>query len=165
MHTCVSWNDEQCWRRKFSLPEHRKTIFYFPSAKNGVFCEATTESRFQNGTTSFFKNTRPYYMEESPKWGILNLLVHPSWKRQMSAESAGSGSNLNYSYIIYYSWFFEKIIFRFTICCLIIYLLRVLQESIARRERSLPPFWPRFEIGITNSKKIEKPETLRIPSF
>ena len=156
MQTCVSWDGEQCCRRKFSLPANEKTIFYFSIAKNGVFCEATTESRFQNGTTSFFKNTRPYYMEESPKWGILNLSVHPSWKRQMSAESAGSESNLNYSYIIYYSWFFEKIIFRFTICCLIIDPLRVLQESIAKRERSLLPYLPRFEIGITNSKKSKK---------
>ena len=150
MHTCVSWNDGQCWRRKFSLPEHKKTIFYFPIAKNEVFCEATNESRFRNGTTLFFKNTRPYYMDKSVKWGILNLSVHPSWKREMSAESAGSESNLNYSYIIYYSWFFGKIIFRFTICCLIINPLRFLQESIARRERPLPPFLLRFEIGITN---------------
>ena len=43
-HKRVSWNREQCCRRKFLFFLHKKIIFYFLSAKNGLFCEATTEN-------------------------------------------------------------------------------------------------------------------------
>ena len=32
VHTCVSWQDKQCWRRKFSTLLHEKIIFHFLNA-------------------------------------------------------------------------------------------------------------------------------------
>ena len=45
---------------------HEKAIFYFRGAENGVFCEATTKLKFHIGTNTFFKNTRPHYMDNFP---------------------------------------------------------------------------------------------------
>src|SRR3954463_13141643 len=55
MHTHASWDGEQCCRRKFFFSSHQKAIFYFPSIKNGRFCEATTKWLIQNTTTIFYK--------------------------------------------------------------------------------------------------------------
>ena len=43
-----------------------KSHFYFPSTKNGRFCEATTKWLIQNTTTTFYKNTIPPYMDNVP---------------------------------------------------------------------------------------------------
>src|SRR4051812_8832963 len=45
------------------LLSHQKDIFHFPSIKNGRFCEATTKWLIQKTTTTFYKNTRPPYMD------------------------------------------------------------------------------------------------------
>src|SRR4051812_16283317 len=94
-HICIMG-----WRimlqEKFFLFEAWKLHFHFPSAKNGAFCEATTKWQFYNGTTTFFKNIRPSYMDNISTGGVSNLSVHPWQKRQIPAESVGSGSDLNY---------------------------------------------------------------------
>src|SRR3954463_1342876 len=66
MHTCASWHGKQCCKRKFSFLSHQKGIFHFPSIKNGRFCEATTKWLIQNTTNTFYKNTRPPYMDNVP---------------------------------------------------------------------------------------------------
>ena len=53
---------------------------------------------------------------QCPKRRVWNLSVFLWWKRQISAESVGSGSDMNYRYMIRCSWFLTKIIFWFTIC-------------------------------------------------
>ena len=40
--------------------------------------------------------------------------IHLSSKRQISADSVGTGANLNYNCLVLCSWFFEKIIFSYT---------------------------------------------------
>ena len=70
MHTHASWDYEQCCRRKFSFSSHQKGISHFLSTKNGRFCEATTKWLIQNGTTTFYKNTRPPYMDNVPTGGF-----------------------------------------------------------------------------------------------
>ena len=53
-----------------SFPFRRtKAIFYFPSIKNGRFCEATTKWLIQKTTTTFYKNTIPPYMDNVPTGG------------------------------------------------------------------------------------------------
>ena len=59
----VSWDGEQCLRRKFSFSSHQKAIYHFSSAKNGRFCEATTKWLIQIYTTTFFQNNIPPYMD------------------------------------------------------------------------------------------------------
>src|SRR3954465_9794932 len=115
MHTHASWDGEQCCRRKFSFSSHQKTIFYISSIKNGRFCEATTKWLIQNTTTTFYKNTMPPYTDNVPT-GDPKPFRPPLVKKKNSAESVGSGSDMNYKYMIRCSWFFTKIIFRFTIC-------------------------------------------------
>jgi hypothetical protein len=48
-----------------SLSLHRKSIFYFSSAKSGGFCEAPATKPVQNWTTQIFKNTRLHCMYKS----------------------------------------------------------------------------------------------------
>ena len=69
MHTCASWHGKQCCKRKFSFLSHQKGIFHFPSIKNGRFCEATTKWLIQKTTNTFYKNTRPPYMDNVPTGG------------------------------------------------------------------------------------------------
>src|SRR4051812_30297316 len=69
MHTHALWDGEKCCRRKFSFSSHQKVIFYFPSIKNGRFCETTTKWLIQNTTTTFYKSTIPPYMENVPTGG------------------------------------------------------------------------------------------------
>ena len=85
--------------------------------------------------------------------GCQKLLIHLSWKRQISADSAGGGSNLNCSCLIVCSLFFPKIISRYISIYLIRETPKVLQDSTPSYERSCPSFWPHFETGIRNSKK------------
>jgi hypothetical protein len=88
----------------------------------------------------------------------------PSKNWQISADSAGSGSNLNYRCIIVCSCFFLKIIFRYKSIYFIIDPQIVMQYSTPSYKRSRLPFWSFFEIGIRNSKKIKKIQNLRFVS-
>ena len=116
MHTHASWYGEQCCRRKFSFLSHQKGIFHFPSIKNGRLL-------WSNHQTANSKNhhhiLQKYYTTlygQCPTRGIQNLSIHLWRKRQIPAETVGSGSDMNYRYMIWWAWFFTKIIFRFTIC-------------------------------------------------
>ena len=60
----IAYRHGQCWRRKFSFSLHKKTIFYFPSVKNGFFCKAPTTNMLQNLRNTFFENTIPCYMHK-----------------------------------------------------------------------------------------------------
>ena len=60
----ASWNGEQCCRRKFSFSLHKKIISHFPSAENGLFCEATTKNMLLIWTTKIYKNIGPYLVHK-----------------------------------------------------------------------------------------------------
>ena len=85
-----------------------------------------------------------------------NISRYLSPKRQIVADSVGSGQNLNYRCLIVCSWFFQKIIFRFTAIYFMIDPQIVLKDYTPRLESSCPPFWPHFESSTSNSKKIKK---------
>ena len=64
--------------------------------------------------------------------------IHLFWKTQVSPDSAGNGSNLNYRCLEICSWFFEKNIFRYTTTYFIRDTPRVSQYSTPSYERSCP---------------------------
>jgi hypothetical protein len=72
---------------------------------------------------------------------------------------------LNYSYRIVCSYFFKKIIFRYTSCYFIRDPLSVLQDSTPTDRRLCPSSCMHFQTCITNSKKIKKMENLCTTSF
>ena len=82
--------------------------------------------------------------------------MHNFWKTQVSVDSVGNGSNLNYRCLVVCSWFLEKIIFWYTTTYFIGDTPRVSQYSTPSYERSCPPSWLFYEIGIENSKKFKK---------
>ena len=92
-------------------------------------------------------------------------MIHLSWKRQISADSGGSGSNLNCSCLVVCSLFFPKIFYRYISIYLIRETPKKFQDSTTSYERSFLSFSPHFETGIKNSKKIKKLENLRIVSL
>jgi hypothetical protein len=53
-------------------------------------------------------NTRTYVMHNWPNGWVSKAFNHISWKRQISADSVGSRSNLNCSCLIVCSLFFYK---------------------------------------------------------
>ena len=68
------------------------------------------------------------------------IYIHLFWKRQISTDSVETGPNLNYRCLVVCSWFFVKIIFRYTS----IYFIRdtpiVPQYSTPRYECHVPRF-------------------------
>ena len=77
------------------------------------------------GSNQFYKNTRPYLMHNWPNGWVSKDLIHFWWKRQIPADSVGSGSNLNCSYLVVCSLFFPKIISRY----ISIYLVSETQKN------------------------------------
>ena len=94
-----------CTKKSFSIFGVPKIVF---------FCEERTKYLLQNGTTPFFKNIRPYFMSNYQMVACQQLSINLLSNRQISANSVGSGSNLNYNCFIDCSLFFLKIIFRYT---------------------------------------------------
>ena len=80
--------------------------------------------------------------------------IHLFWKTQVSADSAGNGTNLNYRCLVVCSWFLAKIIFRCTTTYFIIDSPRVSNYSTPSYERSCPPSWLFIQTDIENSKKF-----------
>jgi hypothetical protein len=69
---------------------HKKTIFYFISAKIGIFCEASTKNMLQKLNNQILENIIPYYAQfTSCLHGKSFIATHK--KRQNSTNSAGSG--------------------------------------------------------------------------
>ena len=114
LHMCVYYTSQQVCQRKFLFALHENSIFHFPSDKNGVFCEGSTKYLMSTWTTIFLSNTRPYFIYNWPKFPCNMVFIYLFWKRQISADSVGTRSNLNYMCLIVCSLFFEKIISRYT---------------------------------------------------
>ena len=96
----------------------RKMHFPFSECPMSFFCEGIY--LLQNCTKWIFQNTRTYVMHNWPNGWVSKVLIHLWWKRQISAISVGSGSNLNYCCLIICYLFFQKIISRYKS----IYLIR-----------------------------------------
>jgi hypothetical protein len=68
----------------------------------------------QKWTTKILNDTIPYFIHNSPFVCMEKVYSHSSRNWQISADSAESGSNLNYRCFIVCSCFFSKFIFRYT---------------------------------------------------
>ena len=89
-------------------------------------------------TNPFLYYTRPSFINKSQNFPCEMFLMHPCWKRQIAANSVGTGWNLNYKCLIVCSLFFQKIITHF-----IKDPPRFLQDSTPSYHRPCP--LPRFD--------------------
>ena len=84
------------------------------------------------------------------------ISIHLFRKSQVSADSAGNGTNLNYKCLVICSWFLGKIIFRYTTTYFNRDTPRVSEYTTPSYGRSCPPSWLCPETGWGNSRKIRK---------
>ena len=71
---------------------------------------------------------------------------------QLSVKPPETVLVLNYSYMIATSLFFVKIIFIIPMCCFIMEVISLLEDSAPRHELPSSPFWPKF----ARQRKIQK---------
>ena len=128
VHMGASRNSKKCCLREFSFSLHGKFIFHFPSAWNDFFMKDLPYICCKIGPNQF-PNTRTYLMHNWPNGWVSKVLIHLWWKRQIRVDSAGSGSNLNCSYLVVCSLFFPKIISRYISIYLIRETSKVFQDS------------------------------------
>ena len=138
-------------------------LFIFFSAKTVIF--------------HLFSAIRVFFVKEVPIFLISSGPHHPRWvlgdlsrrlehmvefwiglsihfvSGQLSVKPSETRPVLNYSYMIATSWFFEKIIFSIPICCFIMDVMSLLEDSPPRHQRPSSPFWPKFA-GATKNLKI-----------
>ena len=145
----------------FLCTENSFSIFRVPELSS--FCEGPPIYLLQNWTKSFFYNTRLYLMHNWQNGWVPKVLIHLSWKRQIPADSIGSGSNLNCSYLVVCSLFFPKIISRYISICLIRETRKIprLNHKVGT---VLPAVLTAFWNGHKIFKKMKKLENLRIVS-
>ena len=152
------WMANKFAKGSFHFRCTKNAFFIFRVPKVGSFCEGCTKYLMSIWTNPFFYYTRPYFINNLQKFLCKMFLMHLCWKRQIAANSAGTGWNLNYKCLIVCSLFFKKIISKCTSTHLIRDLQSVLQYSTPSYHRPLPPstvltaFWNRC---LNNSKKIK----------
>ena len=143
----------------FHFRRTKNAFFIFRVPKVGSFCEGSTKYLMSIWTNPFLYYTRPPFINKLQKFPCEMFLMHLCWKRQIAANSAGTGWNLNYKCLIVCSLFFQKIICKCTSTHFIRDLQRVLQDSTPSYHRPCPPspvltvFWNRC---LNNSKKNQK---------
>ena len=99
-------------------------------------------------------------MHNWSSYWVSKFLSHLWWKRQISADSVGSGSNLNCSCLIVCTLFFPKIISRYINIYLIREIPKKFQDSTTSYEWSSLPFWPHFEMGIKKYVHLGMPKKI-----
>ena len=130
-----------------SLP---KEVFIFVARKiHFSFSECRKQGCFVKKLPNIWCKFEPLHLKKILDHILLTIyqmfacqmiFIHLSPKRQISIDSAGTGSNLNYMCLIVCSLFFQKIISRYTSSHLIIDPPRGLQDSTPSYHRSCPPF-------------------------
>ena len=140
--------------QRFWHVSQKKYTFHFLSANSPTFCEAATESVVQNGTDKNCSHSRCHSMYNHQKVFISELSTIFRSIKRFPADSAGSGSNLNYNWYISCPLFFWNFISRFTTSYFIIDTQKYLNDSITTHERSWPRLRLDFQTSIQNSKRI-----------
>ena len=111
---CAYWDGKQCLSWRFSFSSQKKFIFHFPNAKNGFFVKHLPRNHSKIGPPKFSRILDHIVCTNHQLVASQKISRYLSPKRQITVDSAGSGSNFNYRCLILCSWFFPKIIFRFT---------------------------------------------------
>jgi hypothetical protein len=113
---CAYWDDKQCGFWVFNFLCTEKSFFFFRMPKMVfVVVKNLPRNHFKIGPAKISQIL--YHI-----LGIIHQLVayqkifrYRSTNRQIPTDLRESGSNLNYRRFIVCSWFFPKIIFRYTI--------------------------------------------------
>ena len=127
--------------------------------KTCVFCEAATRRVTPNGAIPCLSQSRPCFMDGRQKACISDPRSYSRPFRPPSADSAGTGWNLNCGSSIACSLFLPKIIFSFTGRHFIKESITALHNSTPSHGRPPRRNQPDFQNTIKNSKKIKKWET------
>ena len=109
LHKHASCNQEQCWWTKFYFSLIKNIIFHFLSVKNDFFAKHQPQICWKIWEIHFLKTLCHVICTNNQI-----VSIHLFWKTQVSADSGGNGSNLNYKCLVVCSWFLAKIIFRYT---------------------------------------------------
>ena len=102
------------------------------------------------------------------RWGCLKPFPPPFVKKTNSCRISRKSVRSDLQVHDICSWFFGKIIIRFTICYFIIDPLQVLRGSVRSYEYSIPSFWAWIEKHwkrIKNSKMTQTMWILRVLSY
>ena len=143
----------------FSKTEIHKPFFIFWMQKTCVFREAATRRVTPNGAIPCLSQSRPYFTDGRQKACISDPRSYSRQFRPPSADSAGTGWNLNRGSSIACPLFLPKMLFSFT-------GRHFITESTtdwhgSNPSHGWPPRWnrPVFENTIKIQKKIKKWET------
>jgi hypothetical protein len=125
----------------------KHSIFIFLVQKMDFFVKRIPKMCYKNGPTKF--KMILYHtvctIHHLFEWKKFFSLPSKNW--QISTDSAGSGSNLNYMCFIVCSYFLPKIIFRYTSIYFIIDSQSVPQYSTPIYKRSCMPLWMHSKIS------------------
>ena len=134
-----------------------KKVFLFIAQKNHFpfsecekwffFAKHQPQICWKNWEMHFLKTLEHVRRTNHHIVGCEKVSMHLFWKSQVSADSAGNGTNLNYKCLVICSWFLAKIIFRYTTTYFNIDTPRVSEYTTPSYERSCPPSWLFPETG------------------
>ena len=129
-----------------------------------VFREAATRRVTPNGAIPCLSQSRPYFTDGRQKACISDPRSYSRQFRPPSADSAGTGWNLNCGSSIACPLFLPKMLFSFTGRHFITESTTDLHGSNPSHGRSPRQNRPVFENTVKNSKKIKKMGDLRVTS-
>ena len=134
----------------------QKNHFPFSECEKCFFCKAPTTNMLKNWEIHILKTLDHVICTNNQIVFSEKVSIHLFWKTQVSVDSFGNNSNLNYRCLIVCSWFLAKIIIRYTTTYFIRDTPRVSQYSTPSYARSCPPSWLFLEISVENSKIFKK---------
>ena len=151
-------------KARFQLVYQEKPFFIFWMLKTCVFREAATRRVTPNGAIPCLSQSRPYFTDGRQKACISDPRSYSRQFRPPSADSAGTGWNLNCGSSIACPLFSLKMLFSFTGRHFITESTTDLHGSNPSHGRPPRRNRPVFENTVKNSKKIKKMGDLRVTS-
>ena len=146
-------------KARFQLVYQEKPFFIFRMLKACVFREAATRRVTPNGAIPCLSQSRPCFTDGRQKSCISDPRSYSRQFRPPSADSAGTGWNLNCGSSIACPLFLPKMLFSFTGRHFITESTTDWHGSNPSHRRPPRRNRPVFENTIKNSKKIKKRET------
>ena len=150
-----SCDGKQCCQREVPPCFTKKPFFIFWMPKTRVFREAATKRDIPNGAIPCLSQSRPYSTDGRQKSCISDPRSYSRPFRQPSADSAGTGWNLNCGSSIACPLFLLKIIFSFKGRHFIIESPTDMHDQTPSHGRPTRQVRPVFENTVKNSKKWE----------
>ena len=143
-------------KERFQLVSQKN---HFSMPKTRVFHEAAIKRDIPNGAIPCLSQSRPYFTDGRQKSCISDPRSYSRPFRQPSADSAGTGWNLNCGSSIACPLFFLKIIFSFIGRHFIIESPTDMHDQTPSHGRPTRQVRPVFENTVKNSKTVKKLET------